>query len=215
MRTRKETLGDVLARERANSGKSIAETIENTHLSEQFVRDLEGSRYKILPHTVYTLHGVLEYARALGLDEEETKDRYIKERGEIVHTPSLRRPRQRLSPVVTTSIIFKSIIALIAIAVVGYIIYQVAMAAGKPPLDVVFPRENQVVSTNEIELAGRTRPNSTVTIDDHQITVAEDGSFRYTLALPEGRHSVTVKAKSDLGRTSKITRHFIIKEEPD
>lgn len=213
MKNRNETVGAILAEKRASFGKEIEDITKQTGLSEEFINNVEEHRYDVLAHDIYTVHGIRKYARALGLDGETIKDQYLRERGEITHGTSLRRSHRHTSPVVTSSLLLKGLIVMIMVTIVTYIGYQVITAAGKPQLNVVFPRENQVVYTDEIELVGRAQPDSTVTIDGRQITVAEDGSFRHVLTLPEGRHSIHVKAENDLGRSSQVIRHFTIEAE--
>ncbi len=210
-----ETLGTVLTRRRHESGRSRADAAGEADVSTQFAADLEKARYDNLSRDVYTLHSVRRYARVLGMEEATAESRYAEDRGSTTEIPSFHRSRHKLAPVVTSSILVRGLLAVVALTIIGYIAYQVIAAAGKPPLEVVFPRENQVVYTTEIELVGQTQPGNTITVDGRQITVADDGSFRYVLALPEGRHSVNVVAENDLGRTSRVTRHFIIEDEPD
>jgi hypothetical protein len=116
---------------------------------------------------------------------------------------------------VTSSIARRGIIGVVAAVVVIYIGYQVITSLSQPPLEVAFPRENQVIYTNQIELVGVTEPGNTVAVDGQPVPVAEDGNFRHVLTLPEGRHSLNVEAENDLGRTSRLTRHFRIEDESD
>jgi hypothetical protein len=116
---------------------------------------------------------------------------------------------------VTSSIARRGIIGVVAAVVVIYIGYQVITSLSQPPLEVAFPRENQVIYTNQIELVGVTEPGNTVAVDGQPVPVTEDGNFRHVLTLPEGRHSLNVEAENDLGRTSRLTRHFRIEDESD
>lgn len=215
MKSHKHTVGAVLASQRTKLDREVSDVAARTGLSEQFIIDVESHRYEVLPHDVYTLNGVRKYATELGMEESSIKEQYLGERGDLPRLASLRRSPRHAAPIVTSTWLLRGLVALAALTVVAYIGYQVIAAAGKPQLNVIFPRENQVVYTDEIEVVGRAQAGATVSIDGHRITVADDGGFRYALTLPEGRHTIRVRAENDLGRSSQVTRRFIIQPQPD
>lgn len=55
----------------------------------------------------------------------------------------------------------------------------------------------------EIEVSGKTDPNSKVTVNGFRAIVDQDGRFSYLLRLNDGENTITVKAESPLGKTDE------------
>lgn len=215
MNKHKGILGAELARKRSLLDRDISDLAEETGLSERFILNLESNNYQELPHDIYALRGLEKYAEALDFDPKYVREQYIQERGKLKRNTSLRREHRYKTPFVTSSILLRLLLLVSVVIIAAYIGYQVIVATSSPQLNVVFPDENQVVHTDEIEIVGMTQPGSMVTIDGRDVNVAEDGSFRYGLTLSEGRHTIRVEAENDLGRSSEVVRNFMIEEGPD
>lgn len=219
MRKRKtQGLGELLSRTRQESGRTREEVAAQAGVSTQFATDVEAGRFRDAPQDVYTDRGIRRYAAELGVEEAASETRPARNRGTPSGAASFSRPlqnRHKLAPLVTSSIARRGIIGVVAAIVVIYVGYQVITSLSQPPLEVAFPRENQVIYTNQIELVGVTEPGNNVAVDGQPVPVAEDGNFRHVLTLPEGRHSLNIRAENDLGRTSRLTRHFRIEDESD
>jgi cytoskeleton protein RodZ len=71
------TFGDELRREREIRGISLKEIAEATKVSQRLLEAIEKDDYRYLPAPVFTRGFVREYARYLGLDDDEMVSRYI------------------------------------------------------------------------------------------------------------------------------------------
>lgn len=117
------TLGDALRIARDVSGKSLAELSAETRVHTRYLLALEQNDWSVLPTRVFSIGYVRAYSTALGLDEQLSVERFKRE------SPDPSVPLQapvgvafeevrRYSPRVIGAI------ALIAVAVVGWNVFQ-------------------------------------------------------------------------------------------
>lgn len=206
-------IGASIAASRFERGLEEEDIHNATGLSVVFIQRVESGDYDQLPHDAYTLAGFKKLAEYVGLDKDEATAVYIEERGELTDNKELRRSHRHRPSIVTTTILARLMLIVAIVAISGYIFYQVLAATSSPDLEIVFPGENQVIQGESVELVGRTDPGSTVTIDAQGVSLEDDGSFTYELSLPPGTHTVVIESESDLGRSTTITRTFVVTEE--
>jgi len=80
-----------------------------------------------------------------------------------------------------------------------------------PTLSVTSPQDGQTFKgDNHITISGKTDPNDTVTINDFQAIVDDNGNFSYTMALQNGDTTLNVVATDSAGNktTKQIKVHF-------
>lgn len=117
------TLGEALRLAREVSGKSLAELSTETRVHTRYLIALEQNDWSVLPTRVFSIGYVRAYATALGLDEQLSVERFKRE------SPDPSVPLQapvgvafedvrRYSPRIIGAI------ALIAVAVVGWNVFQ-------------------------------------------------------------------------------------------
>ena len=66
-----------MRRERQLRGISLAEIARATKISPRLLEALEDDEFGLLPQPVYSHAFVRAYARQLGIDEQETLDRFL------------------------------------------------------------------------------------------------------------------------------------------
>jgi hypothetical protein len=69
--------------------------------------------------------------------------------------------------------------------------------AGTETLQILSPKEGDVVKSAQLEVVGVTAPDSVVTVNDDIIVVGADGRFQSTVQLAEGPNVIEILA-SDL-----------------
>jgi len=78
-----------------------------------------------------------------------------------------------------------------------------------PPYLVLHTPENsKIVTSNSVFISGNTEPGVTLTIDDTQASVDENGNFSYYYHLNNGHQKITVKAVDHAGNETKIERNI-------
>lgn len=206
--------GERLYEERIKRGYTLEEVSKATKIRSSFLSDIEKGEYKKLPSGTYAHGFVRNYAKFLGLPEDELlalfKREYDEEKFLKVLPEGLLRkddlPLKRIKFAQT----FKVLILVFFVLLV-YIIFQYRFAIFNPPLNVSSPKENSIISSQTILVIGKTDPNSTIFINNETASLDNDGSFKKTINVFPGRAKITIKAVNNFGRTTIKERNIEVK----
>jgi len=78
-----------------------------------------------------------------------------------------------------------------------------------PYLILHTPENSKTVTSNSVFISGNTEPGVTLTIDENQASVDENGNFSYYYHLREGNLKIIVKAVDHAGNETKIERSIL------
>ncbi len=85
-----------------------------------------------------------------------------------------------------------------------------------PPYLVLHtPSKEQEVRGASIEVAGRTEPGATITLNGDPVAVGDDGRFATKLGLVDGANQLVLEAKDSAGNTSRTERALNVIDTPD
>ena len=199
---------------RIKKGYTLEEISKATKIRSSFLSAIEKGDYKKLPSGTYALGFVRNYARFLGLPERGLlalfKREYDEEKFIKVLPEGLARredfPLKRIKIAQT----FK-ILILVFIALLAYIIFQYRSAIFNPPLNVSKPLEGDIIKTQEVNVVGRTDPNSTVFINNETASLDKDGNFTKTINVFPGRAKITIKAVNNFNKITIVDRHIEVR----
>lgn len=204
------TLGERLRELRGEAGLTVAEAAARTRVPVRHLEAIEGSRYGVLPGDVYTRNFLKRYARVLQVREETVLERYERERAVL---KPVERPLP--SPIPSTrglalTVLGKRVgVGLIVAAILIYLGVELAKNLTPPKLELVGPPTVSRTTEPTVEVRGRTDPEATVTVNGQPIPVAQDGSFRQSIALVAGRNTLAVTAAKKRGRGYTVTRDVV------
>ena len=106
----------------------------------------------------------------------------------------------------------KTVLTILVFTVLaGYIAYQFRFAVIPPALEVISPKENQVVSQS-VTVFGRTEQNAAILVNDIPTTVEKDGTFKKNITLFPGKATIRIKAQNRFGKFTQIDRQVEVKE---
>lgn len=204
----------MLAAARIKKDLSVGDISRKLGASEDRVKALEDGQYEDFKHDVYSEGLVRRYAEEAGLEVKPVIARYRQER----EGDSKPRPRRRdlpAAPIVTSKLFLLVLAGAIFLLVMGYVISQVFTLTGDPRLNIVFPAENQVVFSQEVEVVGTTDPGSEIYVDSRLVEVSDDGSFRVDVFLESGVHEIAIEARNQLGRSTTVARTIVVEPKPE
>ncbi len=72
-----------------------------------------------------------------------------------------------------------------------------------PPLTLIRPKTGDKIDGTNVTVEGKAEPGATVLVNDHNVIVAQDGSFIEVLTAPVGALPVTVIARDRAGNETK------------
>ncbi|MBI2010059.1 MAG: helix-turn-helix domain-containing protein [Candidatus Chisholmbacteria bacterium] len=210
-----KTIGELLKTARQKKALSLMEVADRTKIQEKFIRALEADNYHALPESAFVKGFIRNYALSLGEDPKMLlavfrRDYSEDAKGKVVPrglTDPLNQPRLRWTPKVTAVVSF----AVIILVVTSYLILQFRLLAGGPNLTIHSPTANAIVGP-QISIQGITHPQATLTIQNKQITVGDDGKFTETISLSQGPHTIIIEATDRSGHTTTIQRPVVVRE---
>lgn len=207
-------IGQQFEEERKRQGLNLEEVSRATKIREDFLRAIEKGDFRALPSSTYAYGFVRNYAKFLGLPVERSLAIYRREFDEKKNIEVLPRGLANPNEYKKTKFkVGKSIIILgvVFVLIGGFLLYQYRGALVDPPLKVENPKENQTVTTLNIEVSGKTDPDSTLTVDNEPVTVEKNGEFKKDLTVFPGNTTLVFTAENRFGRTKIIERNIIVK----
>ena len=105
-----------------------------------------------------------------------------------------------------------SIIALICVAIAGYALYEARNIIQGPTISIEEPTNGMTTRQSLLEVRGRTKNISSITLNDRPITVDESGVFKEEITLGTGYNIAKVVVEDRFGR-QKVALVEIIREE--
>lgn len=207
-------IGPSFAEERKRKHLTLEEVAKATKIREEFLIAIEQGNFKSLPSSTYAYGFVRNYAKFLGLPVERSLAlfrREFDEKKNIEVLPiGLANPREYSVPRFR---IGKSmfLVGLTFFIVVAFLIFQYRAAIFNPGLSVEYPLENQTVNSVNIEVKGKTDPNSTLSIDSEDVSVESDGTFKKVITVFPGNAVINIRAENKFGRVTSVRRNILVK----
>ena len=206
--------GQKLRDERQSRGFSLSEVSGATKIRVKFLEAIEKGEYEKLPSPSYAYGFVRNYAKFLDLADEEILALFRREfDGKKVYkvlpeglTGQKEMPLKRFK--IRQAVI---LIALLFIFLLGFLVFQYRYAFINPSITLTSPSEMSVLSSSTILVLGKTDPNSTITVNDEQVSVDSEGAFKKETTAFPGKTTITVKAVNRFGKQTTIERHVVIK----
>ena len=203
------TVGEILATGREKKKLTLEQVEKSTRIRSKFLVALEKNQFEKLPPGTFTKGLIKNYASFLGLAPEETLAFYrrqVNEEKPVVNMPNEQKSNSRRLPF---SLSFASITTgVLVLLFFVYLGFSYLKFAGAPNLNLTSPSKNAVVQTDQIDVTGKTDPNVTVTINNQEIAVNENGSFQTKITLQPGLNTITVVAVNKFNRQSTIVRNL-------
>jgi len=192
-------VGQVLKEARIAAGFSIEDVEKKTKIRKKIIVSLEEGRYSELPPPTYVKGLIKNYGNFLKISSNSLLALYRREyylpqdqQSAFLNLPFRFRP----TPFLTVT--FFGVLAFLA--VLCYIGFQYFSLISAPLLVIENPKDFAQVSTQKVEIAGRTDSDATLSINNEKVNVGEDGRFKEQINLNEGLNEIEVKAVSKLGR---------------
>lgn len=199
------SLGEMLRIARERRGVDIYRAERDTKIRVKHLDALESDDYAELPGAVYTKGFLRNYAVYLGLDPDETIERWRAQtatrRAEpVAVAPPRPLAAPRRGPIFTPGILVSALLSVLVIAFLGYVAMQVVRFSEITEVTVEGALVRQLdADAATTVLTGATVAGATVTIsgpsDFHATTDAGlDGSWSITVPVTKGQNEFTITA---------------------
>lgn len=202
-------IGQEFQDEREKQNLTLGEVARATKIREEFLAAIERGEHKKLPSPAYAYGFVRNYAKFLGLPVEKSLALFRREfdaeksieilpKG-LISSGELSFPKFKIG----RSTFFITAILLI---VIGFLFFQYRSALFDPSLKIDSPAENQTINSLNVEVAGETDPNATLTVDNEQVPIDASGNFRKQISVFPGKRTLIFQVENKFGRTTLLKR---------
>lgn len=210
-RARETTVGALLIHAREARGLTLEDIAQQLRIPRAQLASLEAGDLSVFAAEVYARGAFLKYAGFLGIHAESTTRAFLRTLSDSrkyiplkVHTP-----RPWLERFITPRWILAGIVALIALAVGTYIVWQVQSFLRVPALKIDEPLQAIVLGAN-VTVRGQAEEGSHVTVNDEAVLLTDNGLFETRLSLHPGINVLRVVAENAAGRQRIMTRHLLM-----
>lgn len=208
-------VGQRLYQERLQRKLTLDDIAKETKIKARFLAAIEKGEYEKLPSPAYAKGFVRNYADYLGLPRAEVTALFRREfdekRAYKVLPDSMVKKNDLSFKPKRIQHSFWFIIGGIFFFLLLYLGIQYRSFFFAPALSIDSPKQ-EIVTSTEVTIAGKTDSNATVLINNQTVSVASNGDFSKTIILFPGKSVVTIKAKNRMGKETVERRIIQVKQ---
>lgn len=207
-------LGQRLKEERLLKNLSIEEVAKATKIRPQFIIAIEQSNYKKLPSKAYAHGFVKNYVSYLGLPSKDSLAMFRREFDEKEYVDVLPESFTKRREIPLYRINWhKTVLTIIGIFILlgGFLFFQYRAAIFDPSLTIASPKENSIVSSEDITVKGTTDSNNTLTVNNNATYVDANGNFTKRITVFSGKNTIRIIVTNRFGKRKIIERHVVVK----
>lgn len=215
------TAGEVLKNKRDSLGKSLEAVSLDTKIQKRFLQYIEKNQFSYFDSEVFLTGFIKIYASYLNLDTDKVLALYRrsnptkkvivkKDKNKKIFKEDFQQRILNPKTLITASLI------LFLILILGYIGLQIYKFQTPPILNILEPKSDLEINSEEILVKGDTDITSVIEINGTPTDVDDQGNFEENIKLNEGVNIITIKARKNSNNaletvaTRKVT---YIKEE--
>jgi cytoskeletal protein RodZ len=205
--------GEKLQQTRLEKGLSLEDVARATKIKTEFLSYIEDGEYQKLPSPSYAHGFVRNYARFLGLPDEEILALFRREFDEDKVYKVLPKGLEEKQEFPLFKFKIRQAVALSVIVLLlflAYLLWQYRDAFLNPPLQITSPQAGIVLSS-QIKVTGKTDPNTTVYVDKNVVTVDQDGNFQKLINVFPGKTTITVKVVNKFSKETQKSVQIEVK----
>jgi len=199
-------ISEVFKEERGKKGFSLNDVEQATKIKKDFLTAIEEGRLHDLPSESYALGFIKSYGKFLGLNQDFLtplfKREYRKETEDFM--PAFRRNQEKFRnrSFFTARNTF---IILIFIIIFSFIFFQYGSIFLGPELSIKTPKDGETITGNIVQVTGKTDPYATVLIDNDEVYVGIDGTFKKSIYVFPGEKKINIIAKNRFDKETDKT----------
>lgn len=204
-----KTAGQILQTARLHKRVELDDVSRITKIRNRFLVSIEADDFRDLPSGTVARGFIRNYSEFLGLNPDyvlaifrrdfvETQSGHIVPRGmaDPVEKTAFWTPRSTIVAVVTAVFVLFG----------AYLLYQYRLLTGPPALSLTRPANSLTVTDPNVEIAGKTDPEATVSVNGQLTSLDQGGQFSFRISLHPGVNKITITATAKSNRTTILTR---------
>jgi hypothetical protein len=101
------------------------------------------------------------------------------------------------------------------IGIGGYSYFESRNIVNGPMISISEPQNGAVIKVPLVEIKGKTKNISSISLNDRQITVDDKGEFKEKLLLSSGYNIIKLKVQDRFGREKNTLLELMLKDEAE
>lgn len=194
---------------------SLEELEKKTKIQKKYLQALEECRFDdIKQSSVYLKNFVKKYVSALGENPQPFLDQFRHEELRLEEERLTVHPAKAYAKISFSNmpnILRHTLIVGVVCAFLLYMGLHIQNILQPPNLSIISPSDGHITYESTIEIAGKTDPETKVTVNDEVIKNDELGNFNQLITLSPGINTIVIKAENKHGKNSTETYHVIYK----
>jgi transcriptional regulator with XRE-family HTH domain len=205
-----EKAGEKLRVARQAQSLSLPEIAKKLRIRAEYLSALENDEYDQLPSGLYGRQFLKEYCLFLHIDAKKILPLTPLIDNQISNNPFSQKILQKWKFFIFPKLIRNIIFILFFCACLLYLLIYFRRLIAPPNLILDYPDKNLLISSPNLEIYGRSEPETEIRINNTSIMSGQDGSFRQEIKLKQGLNNLTISAQKKYGRESVIQRQILV-----
>jgi transcriptional regulator with XRE-family HTH domain len=211
--TEKEAPGGTLRLNRESKKIELEEAAKHLRIKKEYLIALENDEYDKLPSGLYGRQFLKKYCQLLRLNYKKILADTPLAESEEDSNPFSQKILKPWNLLVFPKL-FKNILLIFLFFVfILYLLFYFRGLSSAPKLIVDYPDKNLVTKLNNLEIKGKTDPETEVIINGNSIISNENGDFIYEIRLKTGLNNINIIAKKKHGRETVLQRQILVEEK--
>lgn len=194
-----------LLEKRTELGSTLENAEKSTKIKAEYLSLIESGKFSSLPSGSHASGFVKNYAKYLGISEKEIMPLFRREfdsEGDYRVMPKAFEGKDEF-PIRGFKLSQTLFVAgIVFVLFIAYILFQYRYAFINPPLTILSPKDRSTVATQELEVKGKTEPNTSIYVNKTPVTVDKSGNFTKTISVFPGHFVLNVDAINKFGKKS-------------
>lgn len=205
-----KTIGILLKEARIKKRYSLSKLQELTKIKKDFIDSIEKEKWSDLPEYPVVVGFVKSLAGCLDVGERQLIA-FLRRDYPPKKLPTSINPKPDISNrfVWTPKLTFLIGITLVVLMVLGYLSFQYLRFITPPSLEVMQPKNEEVVKSRKVKVLGKTDADAVVRVNNQPVLIDKEGKFEGQIEIFEGTTSLVIKSVSRSGKETVIERKII------
>lgn len=198
---------------REQQNLSLEDLSKKLKMSKSHILAIEECRVNDLPFApVYRKKLVADYCKILGITD--LVNQFVEEELEPTMAPQTQTSlKKTITQWYNLPLFFRTGCTLTMVLLFfGYLGLQVKKIVEPPALNLISPINGFITKDSNLQIAGQTDKEVTITINGKEIKNNTEGAFDERLILSPGVNTLVIAAQKKHGKTTTETRHVVLEQ---
>lgn len=204
-----KTLGEKLSEARSQKHINLDEAAKDLKVPFRYLENLEENNFSDLPDKNYLKNLLKNYCRYLKID---FTDSWLLAQSHSSFSKKKTDEVKKKYFIAWPKLTKRLILFFLALAILIFWVVKVQQIFSPPFLEISYPKDGSIVSSQQITLVGRSEKEVELVINNQEIFVDENGNFETLVDLQNGLNLIKITAKKRYSRLEEKEIRLLLKD---